>query len=419
MSDDPAGNINGQITAASEKAPPNWLSRLLWMGPRVAEARATTFGPAKPGFVWFDIARQLSDDTPEIGETGKCSLAGILLDCEQVGLLVRAVLEREGLLPDADRVGSGGLSPPEPERGREWEPSQGSHLEDRVGSPPALPAAYHRGRVWEPSQGSHLEDRVGSPPALPAAYHRGREWEPSQGSHLNDWENALKLPVVAEAFARLTAPQRSMLTAMLGPDRDATLAKLIGEDRSSFARAVRGLVVSLSEPLAFDASRLWRALFARWSRVILVTLVLAAFFGVAASWLDKKFGKPNIALHCPVTVSSQYPSEGTDHRLLVDGDPDNMGFHTESNGQQWVVIDLGSIRKFDKVVVYNRSDGFQDRAVPLRLEVSSDNVHFTHLRERKETFDKWTARDLHAEGRYVRLLNAPPNAFHLSEVQIY
>jgi hypothetical protein len=364
MNDDPAGNVNGQKeTAAPEKAPPNWLSRLLWMGPRVAEARAQTFGPETPGFVWFDIARQLSDDTPEIGETGKCSLAGILLDCEQVSLLVRAVLEREGLLPDADRVGSGGLSPPEPER--------------------------------------------------------GRVWEPSQGSHLNDWQNALKLPVVAEAFARLTAPQRSMLTAMLGPDRDATLAKLIGEDRRSFARAVRGLVVSLSEPLAFDASRLWRALFARWSRVILVTLVLAASFGVAARWLDKKFGKPNIALHCPVTVSSQYPLAGTDHSLLVDGDTDNMGFHTENSGQQWVVIDLGSIRKFDKVVVYNRSDGYQDRAVPLRLEVSSDNVHFTHLRERKETFDKWTASDLHAEGRYVRLLNSPPNAFHLSEVKIY
>jgi hypothetical protein len=390
MSDDPAGNVNGQNTAAPEKAPPNWLSRLLWMGPRVAEARAKTFGPAKPGFVWFDIARQLSDDTPEIGETGKCSLAGILLDCEQVGLLVRAVLEREGLLPDADGVGSGGLSPPEPERGR----------------------------VWEPSQGSHVNDGVGSGGLSPPEPERGRAWEPSQGSHLIDWENALKLPVIAEEFARLTAPQRSMLTAMLGPDRDATLAKL-GEDRRSFARAVRQLVISLSEPLAFDARRLWRALFARWSRMILATLVLAAFFGVAVSWLDKKFGKPNIALHCPVTVSSQYSSEGTDHRLLVDGDPDNLGFHTQSGGQQWVVIDLGSIRKFDKVVVYNRSDGFQDRAVPLRLEVSSDNVHFTHLRERKETFDKWTASDLHAEGRYVRLLNTPPSFFHLSEVQIY
>jgi len=28
----------------------------------------------------------------------------------------------------SDRVGGGGLCPPEPERGRVWEPFQGSHL---------------------------------------------------------------------------------------------------------------------------------------------------------------------------------------------------------------------------------------------------------------------------------------------------
>jgi hypothetical protein len=30
---------------------------------------------------------------------------------------------------------------------------------------------------------SDATNRVGSPPAQPAADHRGREWEPSQGSH--------------------------------------------------------------------------------------------------------------------------------------------------------------------------------------------------------------------------------------------
>jgi hypothetical protein len=41
------------------------------------------------------------------------------------------------------------------------------------------------------------------------------------------------------------------------------------------------------------------------------------------------------------------------------------------------------------------------------------------LRERKETFDKWTAKGLHAKGRYLRLQNTPPKYFHLSEVEIY
>ncbi len=92
---------------ASVKAPLNWLSRLLWMGPRVAEAREKTFGPAKPGFAWFDLARQLCDDVVEIGEAGKSSWAALLLDCEWAGLLVRAHLEREGLLSGAGPLGEG------------------------------------------------------------------------------------------------------------------------------------------------------------------------------------------------------------------------------------------------------------------------------------------------------------------------
>ena len=50
-------------------------------------------------------------------------------------------------------------------------------------------------------------------------------------------------------------------------------------------------------------------------------------------------------------------------------------------------------------MVYNRADGFEERAVPLKIEVSKDNVKWTQIAERKETFDKWTARNLHAEGR--------------------
>ena len=162
-----------------------------------------------------------------------------------------------------------------------------------------------------------------------------------------------------------------------------------------------------------------RALFARWSRVIVVALVLLAGAGLGGKWLAKKLGKPNIALHAAVTVSSQFPGQGTDHALLVDGDPDTLGFHTMDGGQQWVIIDLGKVRKFDKIVVYNRPDGFEERAVPLKIEVSNDNQNYKQIAERKESFDKWTVKGLKAQGRYVRLKNTPPNFFHLGEVEIY
>jgi hypothetical protein len=55
----------------------------------------------------------------------------------------------------------------------------------------------------------------------------------------------------------------------------------------------------------------------------------------------------------------------------------------------------------------------------MKIEVSNDNVNWKQIAERKETFDKWTAKNLKAEGRYVRLKNTPPNYFHLAEVEIY
>jgi hypothetical protein len=207
--------------------------------------------------------------------------------------------------------------------------------------------------------------------------------------------------------------------AMLGPERDATMAKLDDEQRESFASGLHELVMRLAEPLEFEAHRLGRALFARWSRVLAVALVLILAVAFSGKWLNKKLGRPNLALHASVSVSSQFPGQGTDHALLVDGDPDTLGFHTLEAGQQWVVLDLGKVQKFDKIVVYNRPDGYEDRAVPLKVEVSTDGQNYTQVIERKETFDKWTGKGLKAEGRYVRLKNNAGNFFHLAEVELY
>ncbi len=341
MSDDNNENVSGQTTETKSKPASSWLGRVLWLGPRVTEARANTFGPGQPGFAWYDVARQICDDVVKIGETGKGSWAVLLLDTTAVELLARAHLARAGLL-----TGSGPLGP-------------------------------------------------------------------------SDWEKVHKIPVVDAAWGKLTVEHAATLMALLGPDQDATIAKLAGEERDSFASSLHDLVMRLAEPLEIESNRLGRALFARWSRVLVVGVALALVVGFAGKWLSVKLGGPNIALHAAVTVSSQYPGQGVDHSLLVDGDPDTLGFHTMDGGQQWVVIDLGKVRKFNKLVVYNRPDGFEERAVPLKVEVSNDNVNYTQVAERKQTFDKWTAKGLHAEGRYVRLKNTPPNFFHLGEVELY
>jgi hypothetical protein len=317
----------------------NWLIRFLWMRKQMAEARAKTFDASKPGFAWYDLARQFCDDGVTIEEHSSATVA--LLACAAIGLLVRAHLARAGL-----QTGTGPLAD-------------------------------------------------------------------------SDWENARTVQTIAEAWSQLTPAQASTLTAMLGPDRDATMARMTKSERISFATSMHRLVIRLAAPLDFEANRLKYALLARWLRIAALGLVLSVVLAFAGSWMAIRFAKPNLARGSKVTVSSRYPGAGDNPDLLVDGNRENLGFHTDAGGQQWVVIDLGATRSFDKVVVYNRAEGQHARAVPLRLEVSDDNRNYTLLRERKETFDKWTAKGLHAKGRYLRLQNTPPKYFHLSEVEIY
>lgn len=338
MSDDNADKISEQKSGQPRAG---FFSRVLWLGPRVAEARATSFGPTQPGYVWYDVARQIGDDVVKIGETGKGSWAVLLLDCNSVELLVRAHLARAGILSSHAPLGE------------------------------------------------------------------------------TDWTRAQQLPAVEAAWGKLPLAHTALLTALRGPDRDATMASLSGDQRESFAESVHELVMRLSEPLELEANRLGRALFSRWARVIVALLIVGGALFWTGNKIAAKFAKPNLALHRPVTTSSQFPGQGTDHTLLVDGDHDNLGFHTNIDPQSWVVIDLGEVKKFDKVVVYNRADGFEERAVPIKIEVSNDNVTWKQIAERKETFDKWTAKHLHAEGRYLRLKNTPPNYFHLAEVEVY
>src|SRR5512142_400588 len=95
MSDDNAETVSLRIPT---KPKAGFFSRVLWLGPRVAEARKTTFSPSQPGFVWYDVARQICDDVVKIGETGKGSWAVLLLDVSAVELLVRAHLAHAGLI---------------------------------------------------------------------------------------------------------------------------------------------------------------------------------------------------------------------------------------------------------------------------------------------------------------------------------
>jgi hypothetical protein len=317
------------------------LDQLLWMKDRVAEARTQTFGASKPGFAWYQVARQFCDDVVVLEDNRREGGAIPLLECTAAGLLVRAHLDRAGL----------------------------------------------------PTGPGLLTDA--------------------------DWENGKKVPAIAEALAALDPAQTSTFKGLLGAEGAAALVRVAQEDQTAFVAAVHRLVTRLVSPLDVEANRLRFTLLVRRVRVGVTAAVVLALLGLAGNKVASKFAKPNLALHRPVTLSSVYPATPANGAPLVDGDRENLGFHTNSGPQQWVLIDLGAVSKFDKLVIYNRADGQHQRAVPLRIETSNDGKTFTLLRERKEVFDVLTLKGLKAEARYIRLLNTPPNYFHLSEVEIY
>jgi hypothetical protein len=234
-----------------------------------------------------------------------------------------------------------------------------------------------------------------------------------------DWARARQVPAIAEAWAELSGAQQSALQAGLGAHAELVLVSLDMKQRRYLASALRKLASALSEPLEREASLVGRVLFMRWTRISAALLVLLAIAWSISSAVEKKFAKPNIALGRPVTISSQFADAALDHTLLVDGDRTNLGFHTDNAPNQWVMIDLGATKSISKVVVYNRVECCQERAIPLRLEVSDDGTNFKKVVDRTEEFDVWTAKGLDAKGRYVRLRHLGANFLHLAEVEVY
>jgi hypothetical protein len=235
----------------------------------------------------------------------------------------------------------------------------------------------------------------------------------------SDLSRAREIARIGETWNELSTAQQTAIEAAIGPKGEGTLLDLDPKTRRYLASGLRKLSSNLAETLEFEANRVGRALFARWSRLAAAGVaalgVLLAAYGVYA----KATAKPNIALHRPVTISSQHPGEGMDHSLLVDGDRTNLGFHTAHGPNQWCVIDLGAVKPITKVVVTNRADCCQDRGAPIRLEVSDDGQNYRTIARQKEQFDTWTANKLNTQGRYVKLSLEAVNFFHLSEVEVY
>lgn len=159
----------------------------------------------------------------------------------------------------------------------------------------------------------------------------------------------------------------------------------------------------------------------RWRRIGAVALaVLLGLTGLyAGARAVEEAQHPDRAAGARWRASSHlegYANEGTGFDVKGAG---HVFLHTTQEESPWVDFDLGTSRPVYRVVVNNRADCCADRATPLLVELSDDDVHWTVVAQQLDQFTSWDARFRAQPARHVRLRVGRASMLHLESVEIH
>jgi hypothetical protein len=93
-------------------------------------------------------------------------------------------------------------------------------------------------------------------------------------------------------------------------------------------------------------------------------------------------------------------------------------FSTKKEDSPWLVIDLTRPEAIRGAHVQNRRDCCPERAVPLVIEVSSDQRNWREVARTNETFDEWKVRFPAVVTRWVRFRIPRQSYLHLYDVRV-
>jgi alpha-tubulin suppressor-like RCC1 family protein len=100
------------------------------------------------------------------------------------------------------------------------------------------------------------------------------------------------------------------------------------------------------------------------------------------------------------------------------GCPSNIAY-TNTGIDQWMQVDLGSVRSIDRVVLYGRSDCCPEVSSPLTVRVSQDGTNFTTVATNLSAQSGVTANFSAVSARYVRVVRIGTGYLSLAEVEVY
>lgn len=240
--------------------------------------------------------------------------------------------------------------------------------------------------------------------------------QPSPPGSLADAWNAADPARLANAATdpeSLCRARRVLLDEEALSRRARPSADLIA-DLAVTRRFVGALVVELEQ----RAHGVARARAERWIRsASVVGILVAALFALNAA-MDA--GRADLVAQAQWTASSNDLgwSASASGRGGARGVA-NVFFHTRDENNPWVEFDLGRTQGFSHVVIENRGDCCQERAIPLIIETSDDHRRWLEIARRTDGFATWDASFfLLLQARYVRLRVPRRTVFHLQSVDI-
>ena len=178
------------------------------------------------------------------------------------------------------------------------------------------------------------------------------------------------------------------------------------------ALAARRALRRAAEPYrAFLAgfARLAIALATVTSLVLIVGCVLSASFRTRLFPRDLAAGRPWTASSADNGMAASGVGPSSEAPLF---------FHTTNSLNPWIEIDLGGEHVIRSVLVENRRECCQERALPLNVEVWNGDA-WQLVAQRRTTFSVWKYDVGPIRGQRIRFLHPGTNYLHLKRISVY
>ncbi len=198
----------------------------------------------------------------------------------------------------------------------------------------------------------------------------------------------------------------------------AEFAELDPDRQAATAARLHAFADRLIEPLAAPQraqERTWVVRF-QWLMATAVALIALGFAG--KSLKEKHDLKYDLAPSASWKTSSQFTDCSCPSPEQSCASCPNFFFHTNEENHPSIVFDLHSVQSLSGVVVDNRRDGFTERALPLVVQVSTDQKHWKTVATRKQDFSTWRADFPTEQARWVKLFVGRRDFLHLARVRL-